>query len=197
VTTGGKHPRSDAVEPTRGPGTASRVSASHPSWRWLRSTRELQEHAFHVDFDEYKRDPDALADSIVWNHTALVVELSEFLGEVGWKTWSTPRGWVNRDAAVGELVDAAHFLANILVRLDVTDDEWERRYRDKQEVNRKRQANGYDARIGKCPGCGRAYDDAGVDCVDQRVSVGASDASVGPVTEIVRSAWCAVKRQAY
>lgn len=179
-------------------GTTS-SSPTDTSWRWLLSTRNLQEQAFKVDFEELQRDPDALADSIVWNYTALVVELGEFMNEVGWKTWATPRGWVNRDAAVGELVDAAHFLANLLVRLDVTDDEWELRYRQKQEINRRRQANGYDGRSGKCPGCYRSYDDPGVECVDQRVTSEYDDArgSVGPVTEIVRSAWCAVKRQAY
>lgn len=132
-------------------------------WRWLSSTRRLQEETYGVDFDA-PRDPDAFADAVVMNHSALVVELSEFMGEVGWKDWATPRGWVNRDAAVGELVDAAHFLANILVRLDVTDDEWEQRYRAKQEVNRRRQRSGYDGVSGKCPRCKRSYDDPGVTC---------------------------------
>jgi hypothetical protein len=137
---------------------------SGTEWRWLKSTRVLQEDAFDVDFTRYDTNPDELADSIVMNHTALIVELGEFLNEVGWKDWSTPRGWVNHDAAVGELVDAAHFLANILVRLGVTDEEWERRYRQKQEINRNRQRSGYDTRQGKCPRCKRAYDDPGVAC---------------------------------
>lgn len=132
-------------------------------WRWLASTYDLQKEAFGKDF-EADFDPDEFADAIVMNHSALVVELSEFMGEVGWKDWSTPRGWVNRDNAIGELVDAAHFLANILVRLGVTDDEWEKRYRWKQDVNRTRQRSGYDTRVGKCPRCGRAYDDPGVEC---------------------------------
>lgn len=172
-------------EPITGPTTPSGVSSSTPHWRWLESTRILQEEAYDVNFSRFTTNPDELADSIIENHTALIVELSEFMNEVGWKTWSTPRGWVNHDAAVGELVDAAHFLANILVRLGVTDEEWERRYQRKQEINRNRQRSGYDTRVGKCPRCRRAYDDPGVECY-----------SVEPNYSIVLSsgdratAWC-------
>jgi len=165
-----------------------------PGWRWLESTRRLQEDVFGQDLSP--SDPDDFADAIMENHTALVVELGEFMNEVGWKTWSTPRGWVRRDAAVGELVDAAHFLANLLVRLSVTDDEWEERYRRKQEINRQRQTNGYDARR-KCPGCHRAYDDPGVTCTDQRALVGPDGGVDGPVTETFHSAWCDVERRVY
>lgn len=133
------------------------------TWNWLASTRVLQEEAFGRDFSN--QDPDEFADAIVMNHSALIVELSEFMAEVGWKDWATPRGWVNREAAVGELVDAAHFLANLLIRLDVTDTEWEQRYRAKQEVNRNRQRSGYDGVTGKCPQCRRSYDDSGVTCI--------------------------------
>lgn len=98
------------------------------------------------------------------NYAALTVELAEFMQEVGWKDWATPRGWVNRRAAVGELVDAAHFLANLLCALDVTDNEWEESYRLKQEVNRQRQRDGYDGVSGKCPICHRSYDDPTIGC---------------------------------
>lgn len=149
------------------------------SWRWLASTRALQEEAYHQDFSRRESRPDEFADAVVMNHSALIVELSEFMNEVGWKEWSSPRGWVNRDAAVGELVDAAHFLANLLVWLGVDDAEWERRYRAKQDVNRARQRSGYDTREGKCPRCRRAYDDSGVECF----------VSAGDVIDVVR--WCA------
>lgn len=152
------------AEPTVGPASPSGASSANASWRWLTSTRQLQEEAFGVDFTALTSDPDELADSIVMNHSALVVELSEFMNEVGWKNWATPRGWINRDAAVGELVDVAHFLANILVRLGVTDDEWERLYQVKQNVNRARQRSGYTGRGEKCPRCHRAYDDVNVKC---------------------------------
>lgn len=157
-------------------------------WCWLESTRRLQEDAFGVDFGVLNANPDELADSIVMNHSALIVELGEFMNEVGWKDWAQPRGWVNRDAAVGELVDVAHFLANILVRLGVSDDEWERRYRAKQDVNRARQRDGYDARKDKCPRCGRAYDDPGVECQRLITFDGRANARRG-------SSWCARDNQ--
>lgn len=96
---------------------------------------------------------------MTFNHSALVIELSEFMQEVGWKDWAAPRGWVNRDNAIKELVDAGHFLANLLCALDVSDAEWEYAYRAKQEVNRQRQRDGYDGVTGKCPICRRSYDD--------------------------------------
>lgn len=161
---------------------------SDATWRWLESTRKLQEEAFGKDFSA-PFDPDEFADAVIENHSALVVELGEFMNEVGWKPWTTPRGWVNRDAAVGELVDVAHFLANLLVRLDVTDDEWESRYQVKQEVNRIRQRSGYDGVSNKCPSCHRATDDPGVEChvIVERVN---------DDTELTRW-WCAVSRSSY
>lgn len=42
-----------------------------------------------------------------------------------------------------------HFLANILIAVGVTDDEFERAYQAKQSVNRARQRDGYVAAAGK------------------------------------------------
>jgi hypothetical protein len=131
-------------------------------WRWLASTRVLQREAFGDDV--WPKEGEALATSVIENVTSLVAELSEMLHEVGWKPWATPRGWINRDAFVGELVDVGHFLANLLVAAGVTDAEWEARYRMKQAVNLERQRRGYDGVSGKCPRCGRSYDDPGVSC---------------------------------
>jgi hypothetical protein len=134
------------------------------TWNWLASTRALQEEYFNRRFPI--DDPDELADYVTSNHSAAVVELSEFMQEVGWKEWATPRGWVNRDAALGELVDVGHFLANLLCALDVSDAEWEHAYRAKQETNRRRMRSGtYDGVSSKCPSCRRAFDDAGVHCL--------------------------------
>jgi len=52
-------------------------------------------------------------------------------------------------------------VANALCAMDVTDDEWENRYRRKQAVNRVRRATGYDAKTTKCR-CGRAIEDGAV-----------------------------------
>lgn len=132
------------------------------SWKWLESTKKLQEEAFGLDYSKLKGDK--LADYFVMNHTALVTELTEFMQEVGWKDWAQPRGWVNRDNAIKELVDAAHFLSNLACAIGVTDSEWEQAYQAKQALNRERQVKGYDGITGKCPGCKRSYDD-GIPCI--------------------------------
>ena len=128
------------------------------SWRWLESTRRLQEEAFDVKFPLTR---DQLADYVTYNMAALTAELGEFAQEVQWKPWAQPRGNVNRAAAVKELIDVGHFLANLAVALGVTDEEWERLYRAKQELNRQRQVSGYDSKSTKCPSCKRALDDVG------------------------------------
>lgn len=132
------------------------------AWRWLESTRELQETAYGVDLSRRLAGAE-LADNLVHQGFALVMELAEVFGEIQWKNWAKNRGAVNRDAAVGELVDVAHFIANLLVHLNVTDEEWERLYRQKQDTNRQRQLmrGGYDALSTKCPGCRRELDKPG------------------------------------
>lgn len=56
---------------------------------------------------------------------------------------------MNRQRVLEELVDVGHFLANMLVAIGVTDEEWEAAYRQKQDENRRRQATGYVAAQGK------------------------------------------------
>lgn len=147
-----------------------------PNWHWLKSTRELQEDHYGVNFREM--DGEVRADYVTWNATALTAELGEFLNEVGWKPWAKGRGWVNREEAVGELVDVAHFLGNLLCALGVSDEEWEKRYQDKQQVNRDRMESGtYDGRSTKC-GCGRALDD--LRATTAQVPIKQRDGSVEP-----------------
>lgn len=130
----------------------TRSSTPGTAWRWLESTRHLQEGSFGVVYAELRDD--ALADYITWNIVALIAEVSEFLNECQWKTWAPHRGQVERDLAARELVDAAHFIANLAVAIGVDDDEWERLYREKQQVNADRQAAGYTG-TDKCPTCKR------------------------------------------
>ena len=138
----------------------SRAFVEAQRWRWLESTRQLQEEFYGA---VYPIKGEALADYVTWNHSALVLEASELLSEFHWKQWAKPRGAVNRENALKEAVDVAHFLGNILSAIGVTDDEWEAAYQAKQEVNRQRQRSGYDGVSGKCKTCKRSFDD-GVDC---------------------------------
>lgn len=103
---------------------------------------------------------------------ALDAELQEALDETAWKPWTANRtvpNWVSRDAYVGEMVDVLHFFINMLLVLG--DDprdlaiEVANRYLQKHDVNKQRQADGYDGKSTKCGGCGRALDDAAVMCM--------------------------------
>lgn len=151
-------PTWNTVQSTTSP--TFRVDPAQPErWRWLESTRKLQAEHFGVDYSELHGEK--LADYMRTQIAAMASELGEFSQEVDWKPWvngDRDRGWANRENAVRELVDLAHFVANALCALGVTDQEWEENYRAKQQVNRDRRAQGYDARSSKCE-CGRALED--------------------------------------
>lgn len=133
-------------------------------WKWLESTRELQETHFGANFDLMQTIPTKRADYLTTQYAALTCELVEFMDEINWKPWMEDRrGEVpDRAAAVGELIDAAHFLANLACALGVTDEEWETLYKAKQERNRRRQESGSYTKAGyKCRGCSRELDRPG------------------------------------
>lgn len=90
-------------------------------------------------------------------------ELHELLREVGWKPWASSRH-VNRDAAVGELVDAFHFFMNLCLVLGVDEQELFTGYLQKNKINQSRQASGYDGVSTKCPKCKLALDDPATKC---------------------------------
>jgi hypothetical protein len=119
---------------------------------WIDSTRRLQEVAYgsyYEDFTDEQR-----ADSMMMNLFAIVAETVELGQEVGWKPWSQPRGWVNREQGVREIVDIMHFAGNMLVHLKATGAELTAAYKAKQLENLQRQMAGYDTRD-KCPNCHR------------------------------------------
>lgn len=114
-----------------------------------------------LQIDSYGHDPKALDDEdkiefIRWNVLALEDELHEALAEVGWKPWATSRH-INREAYVGELVDAFHFFMNLCLAVGVDGRELYARYMIKRDINAARQANGYDG-LFKCASCRRALD---------------------------------------
>ncbi len=128
---------------------------------WLSRTRDLQRSAY--DVDPVKLEREARATYTRWNVLAATAELHEFLQEVRWKPWAMFQGDIpDRPAAVGELVDVMHFIANLLVMLSVDGEELTQRYLDKMEVNAERQDGGrYDEETAKCPSCGRDLEEAG------------------------------------
>ena len=130
--------------------------------------RDALRDQYILQMNSYKKDPAGLTDEeraefIRWNVLALEDELHEALAEVGWKPWASSRH-LNRDAFKGELVDAFHFMMNLMLAAEIDADEFLEAYRSKRDKNAKRQSDGYDGISGKCPGCKRALDDAAVNC---------------------------------
>lgn len=117
---------------------------------------ELQRDTYGHDFE--KMSDTERIEFIKTNVLALTDELHEALGEVGWKPWTTSRH-INEDAYLGELVDAFHFLMNLVLVLgykeEVISERFVDRYFLKRAVNAQRQNDGYDGVSGKCTGCGR------------------------------------------
>lgn len=135
----------EAAEPVVVTGSAALAGQIRyaDKWKWLESTRLLQEQAFGYTFP---MEGKTFTDYVTWNSTAIVAELGEMLAECpGQKIWvdEAHRGDFNRGPMIKELVDMCHFVANILVGLGVTDEEWEAAYTRKQQINRDRMASGY------------------------------------------------------
>jgi hypothetical protein len=117
------------------------------NWKWLQSTKELQETYYGYTFPF----PSAyeLAPYIEWNIFAAYQELAEAAVEFSWKPWAKDEPFVNRERVRDELIDAMHFIGNILVGMGVTDEELARAYQDKQALNRRRASSGsYSAKKG-------------------------------------------------
>lgn len=124
-----------------------------------------------LQIKSFGNDPKSLTDAervewIRWNVLALADELHEALAETGWKPWAKSQH-VNRDAYVSELVDAFHFLMNLMLVVDCSAEEFLTKYFEKRGINAARQAAGYDGVTGKCPECKRALDDSAVTCTPQ------------------------------
>ena len=73
---------------------------------------------------------------------ALLDEVHEVLGEVGWKPWAKSRH-VNEERAKEELVDAWHFFMNLMLAVGLTADELYEGYIEKNRVNLERWQSGY------------------------------------------------------
>lgn len=143
------------------------------SWRWVDSTYALQRNVYGHTLP-MQPNTDELADYVQMNLFAAVDEVMEMAGEVGWKPWASPRGWIRPQHIMKEAVDVLHFIANVLCAAGISDDEFWEAYRAKQTVNSERQELGYDGVSGKCPGCRRSYDD-GIDCSPVNHKDGASE----------------------
>jgi hypothetical protein len=94
---------------------------------------------------------------IRWNVLALNDELHEALAETGWKPWASSNHF-NRVEYTRELVDALHFLLNLMLVAGYEPHEIVSMYLYKSQKNARRQENGYDGIQDKCPSCRREVD---------------------------------------
>ena len=111
---------------------------------WLSETLALQR-------ESYGHDPSDGSDARTWLNyireqtLAAFIELGEFISCLKWKPWAaasrTPTE-TERMEAIGEMVDVLHFVANDLAALGCTDEELNREYLKKMNINRDRMATG-------------------------------------------------------
>ena len=119
------------------------------TWKWLESTKELQEGVYQYDYEKLRRIEAALTRYLDWNLTAAVQECAEIREEFSWKPWARDASFHNRNRIRDEVIDVMHFLGNIMTAIGVTDGELEDAYQYKQDINRQRAASGtYSARKG-------------------------------------------------
>lgn len=128
----------------------------------LNLQRDLQIAAYGVD--PSRLTGEERAEYVRWNVLALEDELHEAMQEVKWKPWLTEGhgDWVDRDAYVKELVDALHFILNLInlalghATCEELGAEVTFRYLLKRERNARRQVEGYS---GDKDESGRELDD--------------------------------------
>lgn len=73
---------------------------------------------------------------------ACIVELTEVLNETSWKPWKKQQE-LNPNKIKEELIDVLHFFFNLCIWIDLEPEEMFKKYMVKQNVNRKRQEQGY------------------------------------------------------
>lgn len=123
----------------------------------------LQREAYNLDLEAEMTNEDKI-QLIKENVLALMDELHEALGEVGWKPWASSRHIIEPQLQ-SELIDAYHFLMNLMILAGLDDRKVDIMYRAKNHRNLERQLEGYDGVAGKCARCRRALDDLHTDGV--------------------------------
>lgn len=123
--------------------------------------KKLQADAYGIDYTRMNNE--ARIRNFKDQALALEDEIHEALNEMGWKPWASSRHF-HTEAVRGELIDAYHFLMNLMLMAGMNEEMVDEMYRKKNAKNLQRQQDGYDGVAGKCPLCKRAYDDDAVEC---------------------------------
>lgn len=131
---------------------------------------DLQTDSYGIDFETMTFDE--LRGYILRMAYGMEDEIHEATDEVDWKPWVQGEVF-NRDAYLGELVDAFHFLMNLILaaggRPESIATQFVDRYYAKRKINEQRATSGYDGRATKCDVCGREIQD-GVPLEERRAN---------------------------
>lgn len=109
--------------------------------KWLAHTKHVQQEVFGYNFDTMTTvEKTEYLKNMVF---AAEREIDEITREFSWKPWAHDEPFINAIRILAEVVDALHFLANILVSLGFTDQDLWKAYCAKAEINAERQLEGY------------------------------------------------------
>jgi len=103
----------------------------------LRAQRSLMKRYYSYPLSGRKREKEIKEACL-----ALIVEAVEILSEINWKPWKRKRKKINEGALKEEIIDALHFLLEIMVLLKMNSKEVMKQYLGKREVNLKRIKGG-------------------------------------------------------
>ena len=92
-----------------------------------------------MDLDRYPNDVESRISALC---TAMIHEAVELQRTTNWKWWKKPTEF-NKVEAREELADIWHFLVQASLELDLTPEDILKEYQRKNEINRKRQKDGY------------------------------------------------------
>ncbi|RNJ76878.1 MAG: dUTPase [Nitrosopumilus sp. H8] len=106
----------------------------------LEAMFELQKKlAGMVDSNRY---PGGAEERVSALATAIVHEAVELQRTTNWKWWKTPTEFDKKEARE-ELIDIWHFVIQASIELDLAPEDIIKEYRRKNEINCKRQTDGY------------------------------------------------------
>ena len=93
-----------------------------------------------TDFEdiESKENIETLKNQLL----ALIIEASEAIQELPWKSWKKNQSFSLSTFKV-ELIDILHFLVNLFIFTGMNVDDVFELFKYKNEINKKRQENGY------------------------------------------------------
>ena len=92
-----------------------------------------------MNLDRYPKDSEGRVSALC---TAIIHEAVELQRTTNWKWWKTPVEF-NEAEAREELIDIWHFVVQASIELKLTPDDILDEYQKKNEINRKRQLDGY------------------------------------------------------